>query len=73
MWRRGKRWEDERDLCLDLLEKGIPSGSDTDPFFGVDDQYRGFLERIGVQIEETTEPVAFLAGTWSLVEDYLHD
>ena len=41
VWRRGKRWEDERDLCLDLLEKGIPSGSDTDPFFGVDEQYRG--------------------------------
>ena len=73
VWRRGKRWEDERDLCLALLEKGIPSGSDTDPFFGVDEQYRGFLERIGVRIEETTEPVAFLAGTWSLVDDYLHD
>lgn len=73
VWRRGKRWEDERDLCLDLLEKGIPKGSDTDPFYGVDEQYRGFLERIGVRVEETTEPVAFLAGTWSLVEDYLHD
>ena len=69
VWRRGKRWEDERDLCLALLEKGIPSGTDTDPFFGVDEQYRGFLERIGVRIEETTEPVAFLAGTWSLVDD----
>lgn len=73
VWCRGKRWEDERDLCLDLLEKGVPSGADTDPFFGVDEQYRGFLERIGVSIEETTEPVAFLAGTWSLVDDYLHD
>ena len=73
VWRRGKRWEDERDLCLDLLEKGIPKGSDTDPFYGVDEQYRGFLERIGVKIEETTEPVAFLAGTWSLVDDYLHE
>ena len=30
---------------------------------------RGFLERIGVRIEETTEPVHFLAGTWSLVDD----
>ena len=65
VWRRGKRWEDERELCLALLEKGIPSGADTDPFFGVDEQYRGFLERIGLQIEETTEPVDFLAGTWS--------
>ena len=73
VWRRGKRWEDERDLCLALLEKGIPSGTDTDPFYGVDEQYRDFLERIGVRIEETTEPVAFLAGTWSLVDDYLHD
>ena len=69
VWRRGKRWEDERDLCLALLEKGIPSGSDTDPFYGVDEQYRDFLERIGVRIEETTESVAFLAGTWSLVDD----
>ena len=65
VWRRGKRWEDERELCLVLLEKGIPSGADTDPFFGVDEQYRGFLERIGVRIEETTKPVDFLAGTWS--------
>lgn len=65
VWRRGKRWEDERELCLALLEKGIPSGADTDPFFGVDEQYRGFLERIGVRIEETTEPVNLLAGTWS--------
>ena len=73
VWRRGRRWEDERDLCLALLEKGIPSGSDTDPFYGVDEQYRGFLERVGVRIEETTEPVAFLAGTWSLVDDYLHE
>lgn len=64
VWRRGKRWEDERELCLALLETGIPSGADTDPFFGVDEQYRGFLERIGVRIEETTEPVDFLAGTW---------
>lgn len=72
VWRRGKRWEDERELCLALLEKGIPSGADTDPFFGVDEQYRGFLERIGVRIEETTEPVHFLAGTWSLVDDF-HD
>ena len=69
VWRRGKRWEDERELCLALLEKGIPSGADTDPFFGVDEQYRRFLERIGVRIEETTEPVDFLAGTWSLVDD----
>lgn len=69
VWRRGKRWEDERELCLALLEKGIPSSADTDPFFGVDEQYRGFLERIGVRIEETTEPVHFLAGTWSLVDD----
>ncbi len=65
VWRRGKRWDDERELCLALLEKGIPSGADTDPFFGVDEQYRGFLERIGVRIEETTKPVDFLAGTWS--------
>lgn len=65
VWRRGKRWEDERELCLALLEKGIPSGAGTDPFFGVDEQYRGFLERIGVRIEETTKPVDFLAGTWS--------
>lgn len=65
VWRRGRRWEDERELCLALLEKGIPNGADTDPFFGVDEQYRGFLERIGVRIEETTEPVDFLAGTWS--------
>ena len=72
VWRHGKRWEDERELCLALLEKGIPSGADTDPFFGVDEQYRGFLERIGVRIEETTEPVDFLAGTWSLVKDF-HD
>ena len=69
VWRRSKRWEDERELCLALLEKGIPSGADTDPFFGVDEQYLGFLERIGVRIEETTEPVHFLAGTWSLVDD----
>ena len=65
VWRRGRRWEDERELCLALLEKGIPSGADTDPFFGVDEKYRGFLERIGVRIEETTKPVDFLAGTWS--------
>lgn len=65
VWRHGKRWEDERELCLALLEKGIPSGADTDPFFGVDEKYRGFLERIGVRIEETTKPVDFLAGTWS--------
>lgn len=65
VWLRGKRWEDERELCLALLEKGIPSGADTDPFFGVDEQYRGFLERIGVRIEETAKPVDFLAGTWS--------
>ena len=65
VWRRGKRWEDERKLCLALLEKGIPSGEGTDPFFGVDEQCRGFLERIGVRIEETTRPVDFLAGTWS--------
>ena len=65
VWRRGKRWEDERELCLALLEKGIPDGADTDPFFGVDEQYRGFLERIGVRIEETTKPIDFLAGTWS--------
>ena len=65
VWQRGKRWEDERELCLALLEKGIPSGADTDPFFGVDEQYRGFLERVGVRIEETTKPVDFLAGTWS--------
>lgn len=65
VWRRGKRWEDERELCLALLEKGVPSGEGTDPFFGVDEQCRGFLERIGVRIEETTEPVDFLAGTWS--------
>lgn len=69
VWRRGKRWEDERELCLALLEKGILSGADTDPFFGVDEQYRGFLERIGVRIEEATEPVHFLAGAWSLVDD----
>ena len=69
VWRRGKRWEDERELCLALLEKGIPSSADTDPFFGVGEQYRGFLERIGVRIEETTEPVDFLAGMWSLVDD----
>ena len=62
-------WGDERELCLALLEKGIPSSADTDPFFGVGEQYRGFLERIGVRIEETTEPVDFLAGTWSLVDD----
>lgn len=68
VWRRGKRWEEERGMCLALLEKGIPSGADTDPFFGVDEQYRGFLERIGVRIEETTEPVDFLAGTWSTVD-----
>ena len=73
VWRRGKRWEDERELCLALLEKGIPSGADTDPFFGMDEQYRGFLERIGVRIEETTEPVDFLAGTWSPVKDDFHD
>lgn len=73
VWRRGKRWEDERELCLALLEKGIPSGADTDPFFGVDEQYRGFLERIGVRIEETTEPVDFLAGTWSPAKDDFHD
>ena len=65
VWRRGRRWEDERELCLALLEKGVPSGADTDPFFGVDEKYRGFLERIGVRTEETTEPVDFLAGTWS--------
>ncbi len=65
VWLRGKRWEDERELCLALLEKGVPSGADTDPFFGVDEKYRGFLERIGVRIEETTKPVDFLAGTWS--------
>lgn len=65
VWRRGRRWEDERELCLALLEKGVPSGADTDPFFGVDEKYRGFLERIGVRIEETTKPVDFLAGTWS--------
>ena len=65
VWRRGRRWEDERELCLALLKKGIPSGADTDPFFGVDEQYRGFLERVGVRIEETTKPVDFLAGTWS--------
>ena len=65
VWRRGRRWEGERELCLALLEKGIPSSADTDPFFGVDEQYRGFLERIGVRIEETTKPVDFLAGTWS--------
>ncbi|MBE5024197.1 hypothetical protein INF26_04940 [Olsenella sp. DSM 107455] len=65
VWRRGRRWEDERELCLALLEKGIPNSADTDPFFGVDEQYRGFLERIGVRIEETTKPVDFLAGTWS--------
>lgn len=58
-----KRWEDERELCLDLLEEGIPSDADTVPFFGVDEQYRGFLERVGVRTEETTEPVDFLAGT----------
>ena len=69
VWRRGKRWGDERELCLALLEKGIPSGADTDPFFGVGEQYRGFLERIGVRIEETTEPVDFLAGTWSPAGD----
>ena len=73
VWRRGTRWEDERELCLALLEKGIPSSADTDPFFGVDEQYRGFLERIGVRIEETTEPVNFLAGTWSPVKDDFHD
>lgn len=73
VWRRGKRWEDERELCLALLEKGIPSGTDTDPFFGVDERYRGFLERIGVRIEETTKPVDFLAGTWSPVKDDFHD
>ena len=71
VWRRGKRWEDERKLCLALLEKGIPSGADADPFFGVDEQYRGFLERIGVRIEETTKPVDFLAGTWSQASDRL--
>lgn len=65
VWRRGKRWEDERKLCPALLEKRIPSGEGTDPFFGVDEQCRGFLERIGVRIEETTKPVDFLAGTWS--------
>ncbi len=65
VWRRGRRWEDERELCLALLEKGVPSSADTNPFFGVDEQYRGFLERIGVRIEETTKPVDFLAGTWS--------
>lgn len=73
VWRRGKRWEDERELCLALLEKGIPIGADTDPFFGVDEQYRGFLERIGVRIEETAEPVNFLAGMWSPVKDDFHD
>ena len=73
VWRRGKRWEDERELCLALLEKGIPSGAGTDPFFGVEEQYRGFLERIGVRIEETTKPVDFLAGTWSPVKDDFHD
>lgn len=73
VWRRGKRWEDERELCLALLEKGIPSGADTDPFFGVDERYRGFLERIGVRIEETTKPVDFLAGTWLPAKDDFHD
>lgn len=73
VWRRGKRWEDERKLCRALLERGVPSGTDTDPFFGVDEQYRGFLECVGVRVEETTEPVDFLAGTWKPVKDDIHD
>lgn len=64
VWRRGKRWEDERRLCLELLDSGIPHSADTDPFFGANEQYRGFLERIGVQVAKTTEPVDFIAGTW---------
>ncbi len=65
IWRRGKRWEEQRKLCLALAEKGIPRGSDTVPFFGASEQYRGFLERLGVRIEEATTPVDFLAGSVS--------
>ena len=64
IWRKGKTWDDERDLCLSLIKNGIPKGSDTDPFFGVNEQYLPFVQRIGVHIEETTQPVDFIAGTW---------
>ena len=73
VWRRGKRWDEERELCRALADKGMPRGADTDPYFGVSEQYRGFLERIGIPVEETTTPVDFLAGTWSPAPDPVGD
>lgn len=64
VWRNGKTWNEERNLCLSLIENGIPKSADTDPFFGVSEQYLPFLQRIGVRIEETTQPIDFIAGTW---------
>ena len=69
VWRRGKRWDEERELCIALADRGMPGSADTDPYFGVSEQYRGFLERIGIPVEETTTPVDFLAGTWSPAPD----
>lgn len=64
IWRKGKTWNEERNLCLSLIENGIPKSADTDPFFGVSEQYLPFMQRIGVHVEETTQPVDFIAGTW---------
>lgn len=72
VWRKGKAWDEERSLCLSLIESGIPKSTDTDPFFGVREQYLPFLQRIGVHVEETTQPVDFIAGTWRPNDEFLN-
>ena len=63
VWREGHRWAERRELCWKLLASGVRGKGDSDPFFGVYEEFSDFLDRIGVPIEETTEPVDFIAGT----------
>lgn len=63
IWRRGHRWEERRELCRKLLARGMRSTGETDPFFGVHTEFEDFFTALGVSIEDTDQPVDFLAGT----------
>lgn len=64
IWRRDRTWEQRRAVCAQLIKSGrVSAAGDTDPFVGVPDVFRPFLEDLGLRVEETTEPIDFLAGT----------